>query len=94
MLYLRTLGESVIEVGDIHLGPNAAHPFAVLLYLAFERGRRVPRAQLQELLYPHADDRAGSHSLRQLLYRVRKAGAQSDRVRRRERQVARRPRKG
>ncbi len=52
MVYLRTLGESVIEVGEVRIGPSAPHMFAALLYLALEAGRRVPRARLQESLLP------------------------------------------
>jgi DNA-binding SARP family transcriptional activator len=82
VLHLRTLGESVIEVGGTRIGPSAPHLFAVLLYLGLEAGRRIPRARLQELLFPNSDERSGSHSLRQLLYRVRRLGAEinSDRT--------------
>jgi DNA-binding SARP family transcriptional activator len=72
VVYLRTLGESVIEVGEVRIGPSAPHMFAALLYLALESGRRVPRPRLQELLFPGSDDRSGAHSLRQLLYRMRR----------------------
>ncbi|MDQ3997674.1 MAG: AAA family ATPase [Gemmatimonadota bacterium] len=75
-MYLRTLGESVIEVGEARIGPSAPHMFAALLYLALESGRRVPRARLQELLFPTSDERSGSHSLRQLLYRIRRLGVE------------------
>jgi DNA-binding SARP family transcriptional activator/tetratricopeptide (TPR) repeat protein len=74
VVYLRTLGESVIEVGEVRIGPSAPHVFAALLYLALECGRRVPRGRLRELLFPTTDERSGSHSLRQLLYRMRRMG--------------------
>jgi DNA-binding SARP family transcriptional activator len=74
VVYLRTLGESVIEVGEVRIGPSAPHMFAALLYLALECGRRVPRGRLRELLFPTTDERSGSHSLRQLLYRMRRIG--------------------
>ncbi len=45
-----------------------------MLYLAIERGREVPRAVLQELLFPRAKVGNGAHSLRQLLYQLRKWG--------------------
>jgi hypothetical protein len=35
----------------------------------------VPRAALQELLFPKAGERSGAHSLRQLLYKLRQLGA-------------------
>src|SRR5688500_18187293 len=50
--------------------------FAAVLYLALECGRRVQRARLQELLCPTSDERSGSHSLRQLLYRMRRLGVE------------------
>jgi DNA-binding SARP family transcriptional activator len=49
--------------------------FAALLYLGVERGRRVPRAALQEMFFPNVDERSGSHSVRQLLYKLRQLGA-------------------
>jgi hypothetical protein len=70
------LGESVIEVGEARIGPSAPNMFAALLYLALEAGRRVPRVRLQELLFPTSDERKGSHSLRQLLYRMRRLGVE------------------
>src|SRR5215203_4129250 len=75
MIVLRTLGEFVIEVGEQRIGPGAPHVFAVLLYLSIERGRRVPRQTLQELLFPSAAESKGAHCLRQLLHRLRKIGA-------------------
>jgi DNA-binding SARP family transcriptional activator len=76
MVFLRTLGESLIEVRGARIGPSAPHMFAALLYLTLECGRRVPRARLQELLFPTSDDRSASHSLRQLLYRLKRSGVE------------------
>jgi DNA-binding SARP family transcriptional activator len=78
MIHLHTLGDSRISVGGKDFRPNAPLVFAVLLYLGLERGHRVPRAALQELLFPESDERSGAHSLRQLLYKLRQLGVQPD----------------
>jgi DNA-binding SARP family transcriptional activator len=78
VIHLRTLGESVIEVGQTRVGPSAPHVFATLLYLALGAGRRVPRSQLQDLLFPDSDKRYQSQSLRQLLYRIKRLGVRLD----------------
>ena len=75
MIQLHTLGDALITVGEKEVRPTAPLVFAALLYLSLERGRRVPRAALQELLFPKVDERSGAHSLRQLLYKLRQLGA-------------------
>src|SRR5688500_2256067 len=75
MIVLHTLGDALILVGDRKVRPSSLLVFASLLYLAMERGRRVPRAALQEMLFPDSDERSGPHSLRQLLYKLRQLGA-------------------
>src|SRR4051812_34321340 len=74
MIELHTLGDAVIRVGNKEVRPTSPMVFAALLYLCVERGRRVPRAALQELLFPETDERSGAHSLRQLLYKLRQLG--------------------
>jgi DNA-binding SARP family transcriptional activator len=72
---LRIVGECIIEVGGRQVSPDSPHLFALLLYLAIERGRAVQRSELSALLFPHCDSRERSfHSLRQLLYRLHKLG--------------------
>src|SRR5258705_9367604 len=78
MIHLHTLGDAVITVGEKEIRPTAPLVFAALLYLAVERGRRVPRTALQEMLFPNVDERSGAHSLRQLLYKLRHLGAPID----------------
>lgn len=78
MIYLHTLGDTLIKVGEKEIRPTSPMLFAVLLYLGMERGRRVPRTALQELLFPNADERSGAHSLRQLLYKLRQLGVPID----------------
>ncbi|MEX2178763.1 MAG: AAA family ATPase [Gemmatimonadaceae bacterium] len=74
VIELHTLGDAMIKVGEKEIRPTARMVFAALLYLCIERGRRVPRTALQELLFPNAGERSGAHSLRQLLYKLRQLG--------------------
>jgi DNA-binding SARP family transcriptional activator len=73
VIRLTTLGDTLIHVGEHDLRPSSPTLFALLLYLAMERGRRIPRTQLQALLMPDQDN--AGHALRQLLYRARRIGA-------------------
>ena len=72
---LRILGESVIEVGETIVEPSATHVFALLLYLAVERGKLVTRSQLASMLFPEGSAANVGHNLRQLLYRLRRCGS-------------------
>lgn len=74
MIRLHTLGECIIEVGGERLTPDSDALFAALVYLAYERGRIVPRARLAELIWPRLSVDRARHCLRQLLYRMRLAG--------------------
>ena len=71
---LRILGESVIQVGETIVDPSATHVFALLLYLAIERGKLVTRSQLASILFPEGSAANAGHNLRQLLYRLRRIG--------------------
>jgi DNA-binding SARP family transcriptional activator len=71
---LRILGESVIQVGETIVEPSATHVFALLLYLGIERGKLVSRGQLASMLFPEGRAADAGHSLRQLLYRLRRIG--------------------
>lgn len=75
MIHLHTLGDTLIKIGEREIRPTSPMLFAALLYLGIERGRRVPRTALQEMLFPKVDERSGAHSLRQLLYKLRQLGA-------------------
>jgi DNA-binding SARP family transcriptional activator len=71
MIFVNTLGTALITAGDVRVTPASARKFAMLLYLSAESGRRVPRAFLQELLFPDSDQTKAKHSIRELLYQVR-----------------------
>ena len=75
MVRLRVLGESVVEVAGRRVGPEASTLFALLLYLSLERGTRVERRTLTELLWPEAEGEAARHCLRQTLYKLRQLGS-------------------
>ena len=47
----------------------------MLLYLAVERGRRVSRERLQTLIFPEQSPTKARHSLREVIYQLRAAGA-------------------
>jgi hypothetical protein len=73
---LRIVGECLIEIGDRQLGPEAPHLFALMLYLAGQEGRDIPRAELADLLFPRAtDSEKTAHNLSQLVYRLKQLGA-------------------
>src|SRR5690242_20443199 len=76
MIYVHTLGTASIDVGPCTINPTSPRKFALLLYLAAERGRSVPRTTLQELIFPDQLDRNGRHSLRELVYQLRQLGAE------------------
>lgn len=74
-ILLRIIGESVIEVGERRVTPDAPHLFALLLFLAEAQGRAIPRSELIELLFDAPKNtRAALHSVRQLLYRLNLLG--------------------
>src|ERR1051326_5567218 len=75
MLRLRTIGEVSVEVGSTVIDSSSPHALAALFYLSVERGKQVARKTLAELLFPAADEHSAMHSLRQLIYRLRKLGA-------------------
>jgi DNA-binding SARP family transcriptional activator len=78
MIVVRTLGTAHIEAGDSHVTPQSLRKFALLLHLTAERGRRVSRGTLQELLYPDFPAMKGSHALRELVYQLRQSGVDVD----------------
>jgi DNA-binding SARP family transcriptional activator len=78
MVTLRILGECAIEVGRARLGPDSQILFATLLYLTLDPGRRVPRQEMTDVLWPGTGDDSARHNLRQTVYRLRQMGATID----------------
>ena len=71
MIHVRTLGEAVVETGEVRLTPAARVRFGLMLYCAVERGRRLPRRTVTELLWPGVPERTARHCLRHAIYRLR-----------------------
>jgi DNA-binding SARP family transcriptional activator len=78
VIHLRSLGACEINVGGTRLVPTAQTLFAGALYLAVEGARPIPREQLLTLLWPDADEEKGTHSLRQMFYKLRTHGVTLD----------------
>ncbi|MGI8619830.1 MAG: AAA family ATPase, partial [Gemmatimonadaceae bacterium] len=75
MVHLKALGQSAIEVGDIRIGPEQPYLFAVALYLIVERGKRIPRQALVDLIWPNVrDEKHARQRFRQALLRLRESG--------------------
>ena len=74
MIRVRALGQNVIEVKRRSIRPDAELLFATLLYLAGERGRRVERETIAALFWPRDSAARRRHSLRQILYKLRRLG--------------------
>lgn len=75
MLRLKSLGDALIEAGDVRLTPSAESVFATALYLIMEAGRPVGRDELTRLLWPGVSEAQAQHGLRQALYRLKTLGA-------------------
>lgn len=74
MLRVLTLGRAVIETSDRSLLPSSEVMFGLALFLSVNAGREVPRGDLAAMFWPDSSDAAGRHNLRQILYRLRRAG--------------------
>ncbi|MBI1809706.1 MAG: AAA family ATPase, partial [Gemmatimonadetes bacterium] len=74
MIRIRLLGATSVRVGRTTVKPASAVQFALTLYLAATAGAPVVRARLLELFWPHMDAETARHALRQMLYRLRRAG--------------------
>lgn len=75
MLHIRTLGASVIMVGDERVGVEQPMVFALLFTLAMRHRGSASRRELAALLWPRVADGERNHRLRSLLHRVRRIGA-------------------
>lgn len=74
MIRIRLFGEVSMRVGRVRVLPGSAVQFALTLYLATTAGVPVARARLIDLFWSHMDDEGARHALRQMLYRLRRAG--------------------
>jgi DNA-binding SARP family transcriptional activator len=76
MIHVHALGSAQIDVETTSFTPAAPKKFALLLRLCAEHGRRISKTVLQELIYPEQTERNGRHSIREVVYQLRKAGAE------------------
>jgi DNA-binding SARP family transcriptional activator len=74
LVRLRSLGQCAFDVGPVRIDPDAKMRFAMLLFLAIERGKQISRGALAELLWPGVAPRHARHSLRHLTYVLRALG--------------------
>lgn len=75
MVRLKALGQSAIEVGDVRMGPEQPYLFAIALYMIVERGKRISRQALVDLIWPNVrDERHARQRFRQALLRLRESG--------------------
>jgi len=77
-LVVRGLGGADITLGPLVLAPDQGMLFPLALLLAQRAGERLARTEIINLVWPDASEAQGRHSLRQALYRLRKAGLAMD----------------
>jgi predicted ATPase/DNA-binding SARP family transcriptional activator len=75
---VRVVGACEITIGRTKVRPDSAVLFALLLYLTARAGERVARADILDFLWPGQPDAPRRHSLRQIVYRIRRAGLECD----------------
>lgn len=78
MIDVCALGTARITTHFGPLTPTATKRFALVLYLAAERGRRISRAMLGEYFFEGSTDAQTRHGLRELAYQLRQAGVPID----------------
>ena len=78
MVIVHTLGHALIDAGTSRVTPASVRKFALLLYLSAEPGRRTSRSILQDLIFPEATEKNARHSLREMVYQLRRAGVAID----------------
>jgi DNA-binding SARP family transcriptional activator len=74
MLRIRGLGTAEIDAGRLRITPGSPRKFALLLRLAADADRLVPRNIIRELIFPDLPEKNANHSLRDLAYQIRQAG--------------------
>jgi DNA-binding SARP family transcriptional activator/tetratricopeptide (TPR) repeat protein len=72
---LKAIGQSLIETDTEALGPGSKFGFALGLYFILERGKRIPRQSVVELLWPDVqNEQHARHRFRQSLLRLKQCG--------------------
>src|SRR5437667_3983890 len=73
MLELRLLGQFDVRLGEVPIGIPSRPAQSLLAYLALTAGTAHRRERLAALLWPDVEDDSARASLRQGLWRIRKA---------------------
>lgn len=72
---VKNLGACTISTAGVDVTPDSPLLFFTLLYICEEQSRSILRSELLEVAFSDAtNSREASHSLRQLLYRMKKLG--------------------
>lgn len=79
MLVLHVLGQCLIRTAVTTITPRADMCFALASYLTRERGNRVPRRTLENLFWPGMPSAPASHSLSELVHKLRRKGVPIER---------------
>ncbi|MCA1648540.1 MAG: AAA family ATPase, partial [Chloroflexi bacterium] len=74
MVVLHALGQCLIRTAVTTITPRAEMCFSLASYLTRERGKRVPRRFLETLLWPRMHAADASHSLSELIHKLRRKG--------------------
>ena len=74
MVVLHALGQCLIRTAITTISPRADMCFALASYLTRERGNRVPRRQIEKLFWPAMRAADASHSLSELIHKLRRKG--------------------
>ncbi|MEO6865575.1 MAG: AAA family ATPase, partial [Gemmatimonadaceae bacterium] len=79
MVVLHALGQCLIRTAITTITPRAEMCFALASYLTRERGKRVPRRLLEALFWPGVAAVDASHSLSELIHKLRSKGVHIER---------------
>jgi DNA-binding SARP family transcriptional activator len=72
-LSIRVLGRLVIASDDCHIGKLPKKGYALVAFLAVQRDQAISRERVADLLWPYQSSDEARHSLRNCLFRLRKA---------------------
>ena len=74
MVVLHALGQCLIRTAVTTITPRAGMCFSLASYLTHERGKRISRRSLETLLWPRMHAADASHSLSELIHKLRRKG--------------------
>jgi hypothetical protein len=74
LIVLHALGQCLIRTAVTTITPRADMCFALASYLIRERGKRFPRRMIEQLFWPTMRPADASHSLSELIHKLRRKG--------------------